>query len=567
MPKNPTPIPWTPIVVITAVGAALIPHDFGGVYSIHKSAVWLAALVWLTAGRPQRQNPPRRIATLLLLIYPWFSAFIHHGRFGYHVPDAFNFLIFFAIVSVAYRVRGALQPSHQQEIGLGLTLGALATAAWMISYAVLYGLAPTSPDHFGLGGSWGNRNLASHFLVAAWCLGRWPTGRTGLAARGLVVAAVIAGQSRAALAALLYLILQNLFAQASPRQRRHLATGGFTAALLLVCLAGSSEYGRQVGRYSFHPDRYVVALQQQPTQIAERAPLFRGKTYNLFVRLLLHRQAPDLIAAAPWLGHGPGQYRVAYPKATRGPDPNLSDTYRPHHAHNLLVEAAVLFGLPWMLLLAALLFQAWRAVPEARWRTALLLQALIALVSINYVNAYLVSLLILTAPVTPAETQSAKASLPLKCGLVAVLAAMVLLSTTSRQMQAAALIGTDTRWFAEQHARAAAQDNHTIQAWHHQRAALYQDPYGPTLRHNLATAWERLTQENPTVDPCPPLALFRDNARRFPFYRNSQTDARRLATRLSQPCNDLNPKRWESWLQQPDPVSPERGFPAPSAQP
>ncbi|CAM2008433.1 O-antigen ligase family protein [Acanthopleuribacter pedis] len=560
MTPSPQPSRFAPTMVLTVLAAVLVPHDFGGVYAVLKGALWLAALSLVIGTRARTMVTPRQVLAAGVLAWPWLAARYHHGAFGYHPRDGLAFLLFFAVVTGALLLRAGLDANRRRELRLGLSLAAVMGATWMVLYALIHGTAPTPPQRWGLAGTWGNPNLAAHFLIAALCLGRWPTGLRGAGLQAWLLVAISISGSRAALLAGVVYVAQHLRHKLPPSRPPRLLALIFALGLIASGIWLATPRGRQLATYAFNPAVYLAELQKQPPLIADREPDFQGKTYSFFVRLVLWQQAPALIGQNPWFGAGPGQYRVIYPRFSTGPDPNCSDTYRPHHAHHLWIEAAVMFGIPWTLCLTALIVHAWLRRPDPAWRTAVLLQAGIALVSLNYLNSFLVALLILTAPSASPLAQTAGRSRTLGPLMAILLSAVALVSLPKVQRTLADRVAGDTHWFVEEQARAAAARGDALTAWRLQRAVLFQDPFGPTPRHNLAVTWEHLAGENGGAARCAATALFQANARRFPFYQASQTDLFRLESAPGSSCPTLRESDWIAWLQRTGPVRPEHGF-------
>ncbi len=547
-PASPPPA-FSFALPLVCVAALLVPHDFGSVYSVGKSIVLLIGLLWLT---PRRRIGLSMDHSLLLgatlWLWPLVSALWHSGRLGFHTRDSFSFLTAWCAIGAALLLQVTLTKSTRAALRSGITFSAVVTALWLLLAALWQGTTLSSPEVWGAAGPWGNRNVAAHFLVLALALGGQPRRRPWFEI--VLAAALLASGSRAACAAGLLWLLCQPWWRRDPRR--------LLGALLLLC-GGLSLFlwrdsdARRFATYLIAPDRYVAARLTQPAVIDERAVVFRGKSDSALSRLILWRHSLQLVAHKPWLGYGPGQFRVAYPGRVRAPDPNLSDTFRPFHAHQGLLEAATLFGVPWLLLalLALTKFTTQRDAPP--WRQALFLQLLLAMVSINYTNSFIIVLLLVCAPPAgqPDPTPSS-ASRPFRAAATIFLVAIALAARPGLQQFAARQTGLAPTWLALAQARSAADQGRYQEAWHSICRELYADPYGPTPRHNLATLWEHWAQRDPTIDPEPAAALYRDNARRFPFYRASHSDAVRLSGRDldKNPGEQPSPDdaAWERWL-------------------
>lgn len=566
MPADTTamqpPSAFSYAVPLVCVAALLVPHDFGSVYSVSKSAVLLIGLLWLTpVAQPRFSWDGTRLLVAALWLWPLVSAAWHSGRLGFHGRDSFSFLTAWCIIGAALLHQNSLTNHTRDALRSGITLSAVVTALWLLMTALWQGTTLSSPETWGAAGAWGNRNVAAHFLVLALALGARPRPQPWF--EGLAAAALVASGSRAACAAGLLWVLCHPWWRRDPKR--------LLVALLLLtsCLSffvWRHPDARRFAAFLAAPDRYVAERLAQPAVIAEREAVFRGKSDSALSRLILWRHSLQLASHQPWLGYGPGQFRVAYPSRVRTPDPNLSDTFRPFHAHQGLLEAAALFGVPWLLLalLAMTRFAARRK--ECSWRNALGLQLLLAMVSINYTNSFLIVLLILCAPApVPTPTGASAAPRPSRLLLTIALLTAALSARPGIQQLAARQTGWIPTWFAVQQAQTAADQGRIRDAWRAMCRELYADPYGPTPRHNLATLWEHWAQRDTTLDTASAAALYRDNALRFPFYRASYSDAVRLSGAAPNEQRPRDDAAWERWLSlQPAPDPRQNPWPSPT---
>lgn len=566
-PYPPTPA-FSPAMLVVCVAALLVPHDFGSVYSVGKSALLLLGLVWLVPSvRPRLANPAILLFGILVWLWPPVSALWHSGRLGFHARDGFTFLTAWLVIGLALCLQATQTEQTRAAVRGGITLSAVVTAVWMLLVFLTQGTTLAAPDTWGAAGPWGNRNSAAQFLVLALALGGAPRPRPWFTL--LTAVALLASGSRAACAAGLLWWLWQPWWRHDPRRL-------LAALFILTTATGAwlwhSGETRHSVSYLTAPDRYVAERLAQPAVISDRDAAFRGKSDSALSRLILWRHSLQLATRKPWFGFGPGQFRVAYPTQVRAPDPNLNDTFRPFHAHQALLEAAALFGLPWLVLALATgaMFVAQHRDPS--WRLALALQGLLAMVSLNYTNCFLIVLLLVCAPEavrhgTPAVQHDAlPAPTPYwrRTVVTLLLLSAALLTRPAPQQRAARALGLAPTWFAAHQARAAADQGRYQDAWRALCRELYADPYGPTPRHNLATLWEHWAQRDAAVPPACAAALYRDNARRFPFYRASHTDAVRLGDADTAGQNPFDNAAWESWLStQPAPDPRQNPWPSP----
>ncbi len=423
-----------------------------------------------------------------------------------------------------------LVESEREAVSRSLVWGACLTTLYLLVQRL--GLDPLRWEPGPAGSCFGNPNFCADYLLLALGLGRFTPGRWGWAARALILLGILLCQSRGVWLATAVLLL----VRTGPPWRARLA-----ALLLLAGLAAALTWRGEVAQWAHHlralPD-YLEAYQRQPEDIDDRDPWFRGKRASLLNRLPLWANSLDLVAGKPLLGCGVGQFRVTYPRHAQAllPDPNLSDSYRPESPHNLVLELASQGGLPFLLVLSWLAWRWARRLEAGPYRLTLALQAAIAFVSLNYLNPAIVLSLILLRPAPVSETQTWAGRWPrvLASLLPLGLAALLVLD---RSALAPAPAWPNTALFPEALAARCYEAGDYGAAWHWQRLALDQDPYGPEVRNNLGLiASMRCANGEDRHWLVIAYAAHRSSLRDFPYYRAAARHLQRLEREFSMPA-------------------------------
>lgn len=372
-----------------------------------------------------------------------------------------------------------LPEALQQQFRAGL-----ATAGYLvIAYLLLQtaGLDPWSWHKNPPAGSFmGNPNFAGHFLLLVLCFARRPQGRMGWLFYLPLIAAILLTGSRACYVGL---VIYGLGHEAiAKRWRPAIWTG------LLVTLLGLTVYFRADLRmartYISHPDVWVAAFVEQPDEADLRDPWFQGKRKSIMTRVLLWQNSLKLIMAEP-MGVGMGRFEAEYAAVAAGHDVNLSHHYRPRYAHNLVLDLAARFGIPFSIVCLVIGLVIYRE-EDRHYRLGLIIQAIIAMVSLNYISAPVVmSLCLLRRSSTGFSWTSSRGTTLLCClGVSAVIALGGLAYLKNRA-------APPPKWicdvlFPDKNALDAYAAGDLEQAWHYQLDALEADPFGPEIHYNLA---------------------------------------------------------------------------------
>lgn len=213
------------------------------------------------------------------------------------------------------------------------------------------------------------------------------------------------------------------------------------------------------------------------------------KRHSLSTRRALILNGSSLTTAQPLIGIGLGQFVTWYPRYARSlvDDPMLNDTYRPHHAHNLLIESIATLGWPWFLLtLGLLITQRDRFVHNTEVRAAAVIHLALACVALVYLNPVVVlSLLVcLRAPTETDKRNAWTAWLLLSAALLGFLVSL----WADRQ---ATRTTVPPIWLAKAQARTALANGDITQALAWQVQHLARDPWSPHSLHDIAVlAWQ-----------------------------------------------------------------------------
>lgn len=466
--------------------------------------VLLALVVILIARRGEGCRQP--LGLLLLLIWPVVGALWLTHRLDFLLAMTLILLACFALLAT-----GPLKPDIRQAVCHALAMAGVFTAVYLV--VQLLGLDPFSWEKGALAGSFfGNPNFSGHFLLLALTQGQFGKGHAGFAQRAVIGLGLILCQSRAVWIATACWYGLN-YAQFDVVWRRLT-----NLALMLTLVYGGWNLRHEVPEaiaYFTQPDDYAQSFSLQPEIIDYRDSWYHGKRASLMIRYIMWRNTIELIADHPWRGVAAGQYRVHYPYYANAvyKDINMGHQYRPHSPHNLLLEAAATFGVPWSLLAAWYL---WRSVRHARpdrdYHVALGLQALLALVSLNYLNPVVVLTVILLRP-GPSELRQAasRPHWPLPVLVIAIAALDLNTNETTQKLFRPATLAA-SHYANGEYAR----------AWRWQLRALEQDPRGPEVIYNLAViASMRYLEEG---EPWLKVAVLTHQTTQtlYPFYRHAQ---------------------------------------------
>lgn len=406
------------------------------------------------------------------------------------------------------------------------TVGGVCVTLYLLLQWV--GLDPI-PWEVGTHGSFfGNGNFAAHYLLVALFLGKFPADVRGVALRGTIVLGILLCRSRGVYGVLgLWLLFGS--GQLPIRWRYLLST------FLILGTVGSawlwrSELRPMMGHLS-DLRAYSEKAMEQPANVDLRDPWFRGKRSSIITRAILWGNSIAALGDYGLLGAGMGQFRCTYSKYGQvvAADPNLSEAYRPHSPHNLPLELAVQWGAPLALILLGLLLKALFALPRSPYRDVLMLQVLLAMFSINYLNPVVVVSLILMRPLRQSAEGQARFPLLLYslCMVwLAVVGAMDLKWVQSHSGMHQRLL------FPELEASTAYEADDYVAAWDAWVAALAQDPGGPqTIYHAALTAMMRyeVTRDAQWLQAAVDLLTTCQST--FPFYGNAQKQLERLEQR------------------------------------
>ncbi|CAM2067872.1 O-antigen ligase family protein [Sulfidibacter corallicola] len=508
---------------------------FSGFFSQPFTGPKIAALSLLMLplhGQPRAWSRPVCVILALLLGWSWLDF-----RIAGHAVDTLHGLLpWFFVAWVCW----AVLPSRAAEraaFGCGLRWVALVSAGWLILFRLVSLLVPTAasglPWIWGPGGFWGNPNFSAHVSLLGLCLGTWRRDRWDAAAQAMIAVAIFLSYSRAAAMAVILWFGWSLWRTGHTRsERSHLGIavclGGLAIAIFLT-----APFWNTAIRYLEAPDVYVSELTEQPPLLADRDPWFQAKGAGLVGRHILFANSFALLRDVPLRGIGVGQFRVRYPEyaAAVYPDFNMNDDYRAHGVHNLLLAGAIQYGLPWMLLSLALVTAAWWTCACPRYRMAALLQGMLAMVSLNYLNPVVIATLIAMYPYPENGAQRTRSRL---IGMPLFLAVMILAAFQIQigRIEARESMVLADRLLPEMAARTHAEQGRLPEAWQAQREASRRDPHGPATYHNLALLAEAWSQVDPRIDPCLALSLYSVNAERHPFYKASAVDRDRLRSLL-----------------------------------
>lgn len=378
---------------------------------------------------------------------------------------------------------------HKRALALGMGWAGIATSIYAILQRAGIDFLSLEPANQAVG-FMGNPNFNAHFLLLAWMLAKFSTRNWEWFAKTLFSLAIVLSASRASIMVWLFYLLMALWQ--SPKFSRKW--------VWLILLGGIAVVGWTVrdGRVLFHylrnPGIYAEEFSNQPRLIAERDPWFRGKRLSIMARVALYANSTALILDAPLAGIGPGQFRSAYPRVSREkvPDMLFGDQYRSETAHNLFLDAAIAFGIPWLILGLWLLYLQFARLEKGAFALAVAGQMALSLVSLNYLNPVIVTSLILLQPHRIQPPPGQREAFYWQRLLWLLPLAMVFVPAWR-----IALAEREWDWrkipngLPAQKARAAYQEGELGIAWRSQMRALANDPWGPdTLFNTGVMAWE-----------------------------------------------------------------------------
>ena len=515
--------------------------------------VVIAATVFYWAFDRPFSTPKYLVLFILCVLLSQWGRFVHPLKLSWWLLLAWPLVTVFWVTDLRL-FAGALMPFGVLAMASMLDLEneqreALARGmAWSVVPVTVYlliqrlGWDPLTLEQGAMaGGFFGNTNFSAHYLILVLTTG-------GIRRRWLiwvVLAGLIVTESRGGLLAFTIWVLWVY--------RSHMAglPAWFKWSLVgfLGCLGAflvhqfSSDLNRGWS-YLTNPSAYANHVQahldviraaeargQDPEAWVGVDPWLYGKRRSLMVRVPLAANASVLCQDRPLTGFGLGQFHVFYPRRAQAifPDIHLSDRFRARSAHNLLLDGAVTLGLPWMVLLGFCLLGLWRR-GGAPWRMALVLQLGLALVSLNFLNPLIPTLLLLLGP-SPAQPGAAF-SQPVKLltrGFF-VLAGLLLLFGSLVDAQAVTAEPKPKAFFPAHYAANAYQEGDLTTALGFQIKAFEQDPYGPETIYNLGVIAHYLgqTEDRPELQELA-LQAWQVNRLMHPFYEPAEQRWREAA--------------------------------------
>ncbi len=268
-------------------------------------------------------------------------------------------------------------------------LGAVATTTLLV--ATLVGIGQRVGVPFWIGGPdepvslFGNRNVAAEFVAIA----------------GAVVASRRADRPTWSFVALL---LAGMYATANGSRSGLVALPLGVMATALMDRVGVSWWARLRGTLAPVAIGLALglALPSGPinADLGATLPGARTRTETLEVRKEIAKGALQMVTDSPWLGHGPGQFQVAYPRYRTQREIELSSLHRTEMrrvgtAHDDWLETAVEGGIPALLLLVAFFVSRLRQLDAGS--APLVALAAIMLVRAPVLNAPAVALALLAS--------------------------------------------------------------------------------------------------------------------------------------------------------------------------
>jgi len=490
---------WRPVLI--AAACLLFVFAFGSAFRTPKV---LATALLLLPLSLRSKRASFSIGLLVLLSWPIAS-------FAWSVNpwDFVEGLLLLALYVLALLAR-PLNEVDRDDLSAGLALAGVATVAYLFVQRLgwdplLFEQGPAAGSFFG------NLNFSAHFLLLCLCFlpRRFPFLVPAILAPGILLCA-----SRGTTLALL--VVTWVWLRAHPRRFRVLFSAAVLIGLLSVLYVFRADL-KEGTWWLTHPTAYSQAFKQQPELISERDAWFCGKRLSLMTRMVLINNSSTMIGHYGLFGTGLGQFEVSYPlfAQARMDDMNMSSLYRAGSAHNLLLDVAIQFGIPWLLLALFVTIRFFlHTRDQSRWWTAVLAQALIALFSLNYLNPMILVPLILLAP----DKYQDKLNLQLprrliSCVLVLLICAIAFVDLLPHDRPAFL--------FPENHARSYYSDQNFDPSINWQIQAFLQDPYGPETLYNLGLAAEQCGEKESEWKELALLSLVL-NSRLNPNYRHVQ---------------------------------------------
>lgn len=387
---------------------------------------------------------------------------------------------------------GPLGESNRMALRKGLGLAGVGVAVYgfiqRVGWDWLSLETPGSPTSF-----MGNTNFSAHFLLLCWCLAVFSFKRSEWVGKSIIALGMLNSQSRAVIGIWLVLCFFQWVAQ--QKYRKSLILLGLVTCLAVVVVFRYDL--KTFASYVQKPHSYSHLYNSQPDLIEARDPWFQGKRLSLIARVSLWSNTLGLVEQYPFLGVGAGQFRSYYPSVsqTRFPDVLLNHAYRATSPHNLILELSVAFGLPWLLIGIWLLVKNYSRWQDSFFKQAILSQLALAMVSLNYLSPVIIIVLIMMAPQQREPIRSMHASNYWKAlWLLPLLAVVGLDGWHGSQLK-------QTEWqrvninVPDHRARLAMQQGAIVPAWHAQKAALKQDPFGPETLFNACIMLWNLSEK------------------------------------------------------------------------
>lgn len=405
-----------PLLPALLLAALVLPFDPGWLdFEAARRAMLLAMLGALLLVRPRWFLVRGSADTLLASIFAWTCAATLLGSGEVVAVDAGLRLSWWAALWAIVRLANATGRD-----------GAVKAAPWLLATAALVGCAQRCGLEIAGGTAleptslFGNRNVAAEFTaIAASVVVANFSARPRLHAVCLALAgayAVVNG-SRSALVVLP--VVAGLAAVLPPRRGR----AGFVPLLALSLGAGLA----------------LAALSALPRP-SLGAPLLPGAatgTATLEVRLEIQKGALGMVAGAPLLGVGAGQFAVQYPRHRSQREIELSSLQRnePRRVatvHDDWLETAVEGGVPAFLLLLLFAIARLRQAEPRAQALPLVALFLLMLVRAPLGNAPAVAMaLFATGPSARGTASPSKSSAWFACALGLCLLGLGLLGATS----------------------------------------------------------------------------------------------------------------------------------------
>jgi len=372
------------------------------------------------------------------------------------------------------------------SVGLGWA-GLLVGLYALLQVAGLDWIAWETP---GQGNSFfGNANFSAHFLLLAWHLATYRKRSLAILGYCTMGLAILFSGSRAVW---VVWILSIAVAYVLKFGWRWWHVAGLVIALVGLGFSFRGDVSRFYQNL-VQPEAYVAEFEKQPHLIAQRDPWFKGKRLSLMTRLALYRNSLHLVKAHPLAGIGAGQFRAYYPRVALAgvPDFQLSEAYRANSPHQLVLEAAILYGIPWTCIGIVLLVIVLANRRDPRYLLAVTSQILLAMVSLNYQNPLIVVTLILLLP-KPGHPPKRPSRARHWLAVVWIIPGFLVVGLDGWRGYASRQADWDRipELFPAYRAQRAFDSGALEAAWLAQKGALAHDPFGPeTIFNTGLVAW------------------------------------------------------------------------------